>query len=145
MPVALPLNENQMAVYEQAVKGKNLTIKVQGRSLMLTRENHAVVRDAVTKLHEKKLKVRSKTIEHMETCFFAQQIIEQLDRVCVEFTNDNTVGLVSDATILPVPSPEEPEAEAEDFDAPDGTFFISSDELDSALRSSSGDTRDDAE
>ena len=102
MPVALPLNENQMAVYEQAVKGKTLNIKMQGRSLLLTRENHTVVRDAVSKLHEKKLKVKSKTIEHMETCFFAQQILEQIDRVCAEFTNDNTVGVVSE----PVAEPE---------------------------------------
>lgn len=134
MPVALPLNENQMAVYEQAVKGKNLTVKIQGRSLMLTRENHAVVRDAVEKLHEKKLKVKSKTIEHMETCFFAQQIIEQLDRVCVEFTNDNSIGLVSEPEETIGDETESP------FEVEDDTAITSF-----AARTSSGDTRDDAE
>jgi hypothetical protein len=134
MPVALPLNENQMAVYEQAVKGKDITIKISGRSLLLTRENHAAVRDAVTKLHEKKLKIKSKTIEHMETCYFAQQILEQIERVCAEFTNDNTVGVVS-----LVPDTLEEEAEVSI-----GDDTLSPNEDDTTVsRFSSGDTRND--
>lgn len=103
MPVALVLNEDQMEVFNAATKGSKLEIAIRGRQVSLTRDNHEEIRELVVKLRDKKLAVKTKTVMHLETCYFADQILTHIDRVTQAFKplpteNDNEIGLVVDNT-----------------------------------------------
>lgn len=101
MPVSLFLNEGQVDVLNRAFKGKKTAPTVTGRTVTVTRDNVVPIREAVHALHQKKFSVRTKTVEHLETCYYAKQILDRLDAIAAEFeippvneTNDNTVGIV---------------------------------------------------
>lgn len=98
MPVALPLNEEQVSVFNQALKGKTIPFTNNRNVIQLTRENWEAIRDAIQDLHTKKFKVRTKTVEHLEVCYYAQEILQKIDSASIEFrtppTNDNVIGVV---------------------------------------------------
>ena len=117
MPVALTLNDYQMDVVNAALKGKNINVKINRNTVNLTSENWEEIRNAVQDLHNKKFKIRTKTAEHLETCYYAEQVLERIGFAAVEFRpatedNDNTIGLVIDNT-----GDETPEEDTDNADA----------------------------
>lgn len=120
MPVALILNREQMEVFNAALKGSKLEITTKGRQVTLTRDNHENIREAVEKLRDKKLAIKTKTVVHLEMCYLADQIIDRINTVAVELAplpeveNDNTIGLVVDNTVEEEESSDNSEAEESD-------------------------------
>jgi hypothetical protein len=107
MPIALFLNEEQLDVFNNALKGKEITFKTIGRTnIQLTAENWEAIREALLELHNKKFSIRTKTIEHLETCYYAEQILSKITTLEGDLkelppVNDNTIGTVT------IPSDEE--------------------------------------
>jgi hypothetical protein len=101
MPVALFLNDQQLDVFNAAVKGKSIEFKTSGRgNVQLTAENWEAIREAVKELHNTKFNIRTKTVDHMETCYYAQQVLEKISNMENELkamppVNDNTIGIVT--------------------------------------------------
>lgn len=103
MPVALGLNHDQWSVLEQALKGKNIAnLQSHIRTVQLTTENVIPIRDAVKALHNKKFRIKTKTVEHIETCLYCEQIIKRINSLLYNFpdvaANDADVGLVDTST-----------------------------------------------
>jgi hypothetical protein len=96
MPVLVPLNELQRSTLEKAIKNRKIEVVVRGRQLQLTAANAQKIRDAVEELHLKKFKIKTKTVEHLEICYSAQEIIRIIDSAMPEFTNDNKIGVIED-------------------------------------------------
>jgi hypothetical protein len=107
MPIQLVLTEDQARIYNMVIEGgktkkSNLPTPHNGRIVPLTADNYNVIRDEVKALHLKKFKVKNKKAEHLEICFYAQQILNKLNSLEREFTpylsedNDNIIGIVSD-------------------------------------------------
>lgn len=99
MPISLVLNEEQNGVFSQAAKAAKLEVSSNRGTITLTRENWEQVRAAVKALHEKKYSVKTKTVEHLEVCYYAQEILNKIDGVAGEFSapvasNDDTVGII---------------------------------------------------
>lgn len=114
MPISLFLSDQQMDILTTATKGKDIQFKTLGHSTVhLTAENWEAIRDAVTELHSQKFKIKTKTIDHMETCFFAQQILGKIktlegDLQRIPPVNDNaSIVPVETSSEVPVPETEE--------------------------------------
>lgn len=101
MPVSLILNDQQLDIFNAALKGKSIDFKTIGRShILLTAENWQEIRDAIKDLHDKKFGIRTKTVEHLETCYYAYEIIGKIhvlenDLRRLPLANDNKVGVVA--------------------------------------------------
>lgn len=116
MPVSLILNEEQLDVFSAAMKGKGVTFNTKGRNhIYLTQENWESIRDAVTALHTKNFNIRTKTIDHMERCYYASQILEKISGLSSSF---NTASNNDNATVVAVETPEAPEAPVVEETAP---------------------------
>lgn len=78
MPVALFLSDRQLEVFSTATKGKSIEYKTAGRgTVQLTAENWEAIREAIMELHSKKFAIRTKTVEHLEVCYYAQEILSK--------------------------------------------------------------------
>jgi len=111
MPVSLTLNDAQLEVFNAAIKNRKVEYKTLGRNnIQLTAENWAEIRDAIQELHDKKFKVRTKTREHLETCYYADQIVAKIIDASSAFgiqpMNDNStvvaVETSSDEEVKPI-------------------------------------------
>lgn len=82
MPVSLNLNSDQLTTLGNALKGKNiLEIKSGIRFVTITRENLIPLKEALEAFHAKRYKVKTKTVLHLEDCYYTQQILEKLYEV----------------------------------------------------------------
>lgn len=91
MPVLVPLNESQIEVLNQAVKGKGIDVGHNQRVLTVTRDNCIPLCQALTELHAKKFKVRTKTEVHVSICYHAQNILAKLRNAAAEFGFNDTM------------------------------------------------------
>jgi methyl-accepting chemotaxis protein len=95
MPIALTLSDRQVDVLAAATKGRDIKWNNAGRNtIQLTAENWEEIRQAVLELHARKYAIKTKTIDHMETCYYAQQILEKFHHIEGELSripsaNDN--------------------------------------------------------
>lgn len=82
MPVSLSLNSEQYIALEAALKGKDIVeLKPGVRSVHVTVDNLAPIRDALKTYHQKKYRVKTKTAAHLETCFFIEQVLNKLNEI----------------------------------------------------------------
>lgn len=101
MPVSVILSPEQLDVVKQANKGDKVSVKCTTNSMQLTHENWEAVRDMLQTLHNKKFNIKTKTVDHLQTCYYAQQVLEKIATASEHFINnplpaknDNVVGVV---------------------------------------------------
>jgi hypothetical protein len=103
MPVSLFLTPEQLDVVNLANKSKKVPFRCTRNSLELTHENWEQVRDLVKALHTKKFNIKTKTVENLETCYYASQVLDKIAGAENHFKhnpprNDNAIGIVTNDT-----------------------------------------------
>lgn len=112
MPVSLPLTDDEVEALTKATKGK-VEVTLNGRTLTLTRDTIIPIRQALHRMHQKKVAIKTKSIDNVEFCYYAQRVIGKLDKAAGEFgplpeaDNDDTTGIVSEPIIEDVVTEEE--------------------------------------